>query len=781
MEIKEIIQQMSTEEKIDFLVGKNMWQSKELPQFGISSVFFSDGPHGLRTQKEIGSLTGQQEALPATCFPTASLTSCSFERDLLKQMGQALGQEAKQYNVDVVLGPGCNIKRNPLGGRNFEYFSEDPVLAGQLAASYIEGLHHEKIGCSLKHFACNNQEYKRMNGDSIVDERALHEIYLKPFEIAVKQARPDTIMASYNKVNGIHASENQYLLTEVLRKQWGFDGVVITDWNALNDRVEAIKACCDLSMPGDHNYMKKEIRQALKDGSLKEEEIDVCVERLLRLVSKYQKHDEYHYDVQAHQKLAQKIAEESIVLLKNEDDILPVKESEIALVGYLAEETRFQGAGSSKVNPTETSDIKDVLDVPYFACCDRDGNVSAESLEQLKQFISDKEKVVVCVGLPDSYEAEGYDRPDMSLPQGHMQMVETICQNHQNIIVVIISGSVVELPFINQVKGCIYMGLAGQQGAKAITNILTGKVNPSGKLSETWPVSYEDVASKDTFGKKQSEYWESIYVGYRYYEKKNIPVCFPFGYGLSYSRFTYSDLKIENQKVTFNLTNDSEKAGKEVVQLYIAPANNDCQAVKQLKGFQKINLEPHQQKEVTFELTDDMFSFFEEGWRKAKGKYLEMIASSSEDVRLQQLIEVEGEQLDFSDLENTCYQRLETPFNKADFQKAYKQEITEYKEAVKGSYNLESTISEMADDSRLMRLAQRIVRMYMRLFTNQGYDENNGESMSIYRQAIDCPVRVYVLATNKLLKDHHIHGLLEIVNGHPFKGLAAIFRKEKYQ
>ncbi len=778
MEIKEIIKQMSTEEKIDFLVGKNMWQTKDLPQFKINSIFLSDGPHGLRTQKEIGSLTGQQQALPATCFPTASLSACSFDKDLLKQMGAALGQEARQYHVDIVLGPGCNIKRNPLGGRNFEYFSEDPVLAGQLAGSYIEGLHQEKVGCSLKHFACNNQEYKRMNGDSIVDERALHEIYLKPFEIAVKQAKPDTIMASYNKVNGIHATESEYLLTQVLRKQWGFDGVVVTDWNALNDRIEAIKAGCDLSMPGDHDYMKKEICQALKQQTLKEEQIDLCLERLLKLVCKYQKHDDYQYDVKEHQQLAQTIAEESIVLLKNEDDILPVKKSEIALVGCLAQQTRYQGAGSSKVNPTEQANITDVLDVPYFSCCDGDGKVTDENLKQLKQFVSDKEKVIVFVGLPDSYEAEGYDRPDMSLPAGHLKMMETICQNHDNVIVVIISGCVVELPFIQQVKGCLYMGLAGQEGAKAIVNVLTGKVNPCGRLAESWPVSYEDAASKQTFGKKQSEYWESIYVGYRYYDKKKLPVCFPFGYGLSYSRFTYSDLVIAEEKVSFRLKNESPTAGKEVVQLYIGPLEDDYQAVKQLKDFQKIYLEPYQQKEVTFTLTKDMFSCWQDGWKVVKGKYRVMIAVSSEDIRLQQSIFVEGQQLNFSALENTCYQSLAKPFNEADFQKVYNKEIPQYHQAAKGTYTVENTISEMVDDSRLMRLAEKIVKLYMRFFTNQGYDENNGESMSIYRQAIDCPLRVFVLATNKLLKDHHIHGLLEIVNGHTFKGLKTILKKE---
>ena len=519
MDIQQIISTMTLEDKISLCTGGDFWHTKAMPQYGIPAIMMSDGPHGLRCQAAEADMIGINESLPATCFPTAVTAGATWNRKLYAAEGEAIGREGAAAGVSVVLGPGCNIKRNPLGGRNFEYISEDPYFAGKMAAAFIRGQQSAGVASSVKHFAVNSQEYKRQNGDSQLDERTFREIYLTPFEIAVKEGNPGTVMCSYNKINGIHASDSKALLTDILRNEWGFDGLVVTDWGALNDRIEGYKAGCDLNMPGGSKFMEKAALDAVHSGELDEAYIDATVERILRLVEKSQGIPAPQIDWDTHHALALKVAEQGAVLLKNEDNILPLAESDMALIGYMAANLRYQGSGSSHINPTKLINISDALPcVPCCACGDKLGNVTEQELRDAVEAAKKQKIAVVVVGLPDSYESEAFDRDHMRLPEGHNKLVEAVAKANPNTVVVLLGGSAMELPWADQVKAILYMGLPGQAGGEAAANLLTGKANPCGKLTETWPLFYEDVISKDTFGKKNTEYREGIYVGYRYYD-----------------------------------------------------------------------------------------------------------------------------------------------------------------------------------------------------------------------------------------------------------------------
>ena len=490
MDIQKILSGMTLEDKISLCTGADFWHTKAMPQYGIPGIKMSDGPHGLRCQEDSADMIGINESLPATCFPTAVTAGATWNRQLYAQEGEAIGKEGAAAGVSVVLGPGCNIKRNPLGGRNFEYISEDPYFAGKMAAAFIQGQQSSGVASSVKHFAVNNQEYKRQNGDSQLDERTFREIYLTPFEIAVKEGKPGTVMCSYNKINGIHASDNKMLLTEILRTQWGFDGMVVTDWGALNDRIEGYKAGCDLNMPGGSKFMEKAALEAVRKGALNEKDIDAAVERILRLVVQSQKIEKSRINREEHHNLARTVAEQGTVLLKNEDHILPLTQSDVVLIGDMAKNLRYQGSGSSHINPTKLVSITDVWpDVPYFACCDAEGNTTEKDLQTAAEAAKSKKIPVVVVGLPDSYESEALDRAHMGLPEGYNALVETVAKANPNTVVVLLGGSAMELPWENKVKAILYMGLPGQAGGEAAVNLLTGKANPSGKLTETWPVS----------------------------------------------------------------------------------------------------------------------------------------------------------------------------------------------------------------------------------------------------------------------------------------------------
>jgi beta-glucosidase len=617
---KSILGRMKLKEKIALCSGKDNWHTKAFLKYGIPGMMMSDGPHGLRKQSGTGDNLGIGESDRATCFPTASSTACSFDKELLGALGAAIAEEAGANGVSMFLGPGVNIKRNPLCGRNFEYFSEDPHLAGKLAAAYIAAAQKKGIGTSLKHFACNSQEYFRMSSDSILDERTLREVYLRPFEIAVKEGRPASVMAAYNLVNGVYCCENKRLLTGVLREEWGYGGLVVTDWNAVGDRSRGFQAGCDLVMPGGSAWGEKDARRDVGRGALMESDVDMSAERVLRLVFNGQKalQNSFSYDPEDHHTLACRIAEESAVLLKNEGGILPLDGmSDIAVFGLMAEDIRYQGYGSSRINPTQVDQVRALWpDVPYAKGYEADGSTTPELLSEAAALAGRCKKAVVFAGLPGTYETEGIDREGMAMPEGHIRLIEEVVKANPDTIVVLCCGGAVETPWADSVKAILYMGLSGQAGARAAVNLLTGKAAPCGKLAETWPLAYGDCPSASYYshGHRDAEYREGVYVGYRYYQKANRPVRFHFGSGLSYTTFKYSDLRVENKTVSAAVTNTGSRAGGEIAMLFIrAPRDGIHRPVRELKGFVKVFLAPGESGTVEFTLDDRTFAVWDGG------------------------------------------------------------------------------------------------------------------------------------------------------------------------
>lgn len=644
---------MTLEEKAGMCSGLDFWHLKHVDRLGIPEVMVSDGPHGLRKQDDKGDHLGMNDSIKAVCFPPACLAACSFDRDLMHEMGSAIGREAQANDVSVVLGPAVNIKRSPLCGRNFEYYSEDPYLAGEIAAAFINGVQSEHVGTSIKHFAANNQEYHRMSGSSEVDERTLREIYFPAFETAVKKAQPYTFMCSYNQINGTFASENKWLLTNVLRGDWGFEGYVMSDWGAVNDRVPGLEAGLDLEMPGSGGFNDAEIVKAVKDGSLDEAVLDQAVERILRIIYLYaDNHTPQEFTMEADHEEARRIAEESMVLLKN-DGVLPLNPSEkIAFIGGFAKNPRFQGGGSSHINCFRTASALDSLpehaQVTYAEGFPADRDAYDETLAAAAiKAAETANKAVIFAGLPDSFESEGYDRSHMQLPSCQNRLISEILKVQPNTIVVLHNGSPVELPWRHEVKGILEAYLGGQAGGAAVTRILFGAVNPSGKLAETFPEKLSDNPSYLFFGDGDKvEYREGIYVGYRYYDTKEMPVAYPFGYGLSYTTFAYSDLRLDKETMTdsdtlhvsFDITNTGSVAGKEIVQLYIRDLTGSTnRPLKELKGFEKVSLEPGETKTVTIELDYRSFAWYSTNlgdWYAAGGSYEILIGASSRDIQL---------------------------------------------------------------------------------------------------------------------------------------------------
>ena len=626
-DLKKIVSEMTLEEKAGMCSGLDFWHLKEVEHLGIPKVMVSDGPHGLRKQDEKGDHLGINDSIKAVCFPPAVLSACSFDRGLMEEMGKAIGREAQANDVSVVLGPAVNIKRSPLCGRNFEYYSEDPYLAGEIAAAFVKGVQSQHVGTSIKHFAANNQEYRRMSSSSEVDERTLREIYFPAFETAVKKAQPCTFMCSYNQINGTFASENKWLLTDVLRGEWGFKGYVMSDWGAVNDRVKGLEAGLELEMPasgGDNDAM---IVKAVKDGALEEKILDQAVERILRIIFEYADHRKpQEFTMEKDHEEAQHIAEESMVLLKNENHILPLKTSEkAAFIGGFARNPRFQGGGSSHINCFKTTNVLDSVpcdaQVVYAEGfpADRDFYDKALADEAVKA-AAEADKAVIFAGLPESFESEGYDRSHMRLPKCQNRLITEILKVQPNTVIVLHNGSPVEMPWLGEIKGLLETYLGGQAGGAAAANILYGKINPSGKLAETMPLKLSDNPSYLNFGGGEKvEYREGIFVGYRYYDTKEMDVAFPFGYGLSYTTFAYSNLKLSMENptekdtvmVSADVTNTGKSAGKEVVQLYIRDLTGSAiRPEKELKGFEKVFLEPGETKTVTMELNKRSFAWY---------------------------------------------------------------------------------------------------------------------------------------------------------------------------
>ena len=682
--VEELLKELTLEEMVALVAGYKFMRTNPVPRLGIPSIKTSDGPHGLRAQPDGGD-NGVTNSLPATCFPTASCSANTFRPEFLRKMGNFMAEEAKYYGVSVILGPGVNIKRNPRCGRNFEYFSEDPFLAGRMGVSEVEGIQEKGIGVSMKHFACNNSENYRFMGNSVVDMRALRELYLRQFEYVVKSAHPETLMCAYNKINGTHCSENNWLLNELLRKEWDFKGLVMSDWGTTHDRVKGIKSGLDLEMPGDNPICRKWIVDAINDGSLTQLELDEAVKNVLTLVYKHkdQKKTE-SVDWEAHSKLAKEIALEGAVLLKNEG-LLPLKEDDtLLIVGELFEKARYQGAGSSMINPYHKISVKEAFDNNAVQYKYKKGYNEANDLideelikgavEASKEF----DKVLVFAGLTDRFECEGVDRSNIKLPQNQLALIDALAKENKRIILVLFGGSVIELPFYDETDSILNMFLSGQESGDVAYDLLFGKANPSGKLSETWPIKYEDIPFGEEYSTcLQDVYKESIYVGYRYYLSANKEVRFPFGFGLSYTTFEYSNPMIEQKGssliVKLHVKNSGTRKGSEAVQLYISsPRINVDKPLRELKGFAKVDLEVGETKTVEIKVEYEDLKFFDVKQNRfvlEDGEYEVQIGKNSRDIELSQKISIKGEKveksqenpyknLDFSELTNEKYEEI---------------------------------------------------------------------------------------------------------------------------
>ena len=654
---QDIIDQLTLEEKASLMSGKDFWQTQGIERVGLPSIFLSDGPHGLRKQQAAADNLGLNESYKATCFPTASAIASSWNLELGRQIGIALGKEAIYEKVHVLLGPGLNIKRNPLCGRNFEYFSEDPYLAGKMAGQYVVGIQSQGVSACLKHFACNSQELRRMNVDSIVDERALREIYLTNFEIAIKEGKPWTIMSSYNPVNGDYSNQNQHICNAILRHEWGYKGVMVSDWGGEDDRIKGLLANNELEMPFNDGDTDKEIVKAIRDGKLDEKILDDCVDRVIELALTTDKNLKEHpvdFNEEENHLLAQHAAEESMVLLEN-NGVLPLdKEKKVAFIGKFIEQPRYQGAGSSLVNPTKLDKVLDLLEgsdlnyIGYEPGFHLSGKKSKGRVKRAVKLAEQADVIVLFLGLDELSEAEGIDRVDMKLPENQLILLDALYKLDKPIVVCLFTGSAVELPFAKKVDALLHCHLTGQASANAIMNVLTGKVNPSGKLSESYPFFYKNYPGYKYFhaNVNTAEYRESIFVGYRYYDTHNVDVLYPFGYGLSYTKFAYSDLVLSDEGATFKIKNVGAVKGKEVAQLYVGLANSKIfRAKKELKGFVKIELEPGEEKEVFIPFDEYTFRYFNVAtnkWEVEEGDYDISIGASSRDIWLKERLHRKG-------------------------------------------------------------------------------------------------------------------------------------------
>lgn len=626
--IKMLVSEMTLEEKASLCSGKDFWRTKGIERLGIPSVMLADGPHGLRKQAGAGDHLGINESIHAVCFPAGCAIASSFNRQSSRLLGDTLGNECQAENVGTILGPAINIKRSPLCGRNFEYLSEDPLLSSELATAYVEGVQSKNVGTSPKHFLANNQEFHRMTSDSIIDERTLREIYLSSFEGVVRNSKPWTIMNSYNKLNGTYLCENSEMLTGVLRNEWEFDGYVLTDWGAMNDRVKSLIAGCELEMPGGNADNDEEIVEAVRSGELDEAVLDLAVERYLNIVYKFldNRDETAVFDLDKDHEIARQLAEDSIVLLKNANSILPLSEKQkVAYIGQYAEKPRYQGGGSSHINSYKVESALSVAsdNVTYARGFNDDSELVDEKLQsEAVQLAKVSDVAVLFVGLPDNFESEGYDRKHLRMPENQVKLIKEVANVQENVVVVLHNGSAIEMPWIDDVKAVLEVYLGGQAIGGATANILFGKTNPSGRLAETFPLRLEDTPSYLTFGgeKDKSVYSEGVFVGYRYYNSKNKEVLFPFGHGLSYTEFTYSNLRVDRENikdseyvtVSIDITNSGAVYGKEVVQLYVSPKNSKIiRPVKELKAFDKIELEPGETKTVTFKLGERAFAYWE--------------------------------------------------------------------------------------------------------------------------------------------------------------------------
>ncbi|MEN6472120.1 MAG: glycoside hydrolase family 3 C-terminal domain-containing protein [Clostridiaceae bacterium] len=662
MDVKKLVAHLTLEEKASLCSGLDFWHTKGADRLNIPSVMVSDGPHGLRKQEERADHLAVNESIKAVCFPAGSAMAASFDTELFGTLGDALGASCQAEGLAVVLGPAINIKRSPLCGRNFEYLSEDPYLAGAEAAAYIKGVQAHNVGVSVKHYAANSQEHRRMSSSSQVDERTMREIYLAAFETAVREAKPWTVMCSYNRINGVYASEDRLYLTDILRGEWGFDGFVVSDWGAVSDRARGVAAGMDLEMPGSGGVNDAKIVKAVRGGSLDEREVDRAVENILNVVYRYAENakPETEWDKEAQHELSAKLAEECMVLLKNDSGVLPLKKSdEIAFIGEFAAKPRFQGGGSSHINCFKTTSAlraaEGYKNISYAKGFDIAGDSTTEELlNEAVALVKKARAAVVFAGLPDSYESEGYDRTHMRLPACQNELIRRVAEANPNTVVVLHNGSPVEMPWVNDVKAIVEAYLGGQAVGKATLSILFGDANPSGKLPETFPLKLEDNPSYLFYGGEKDvvEYREGVFVGYRYYDKKKMEVLFPFGHGLSYTTFEYSNLRVDKTSLTDNDTltvsvdvkNTGGVFGKEAVQLYVADRESSAiRPEKELKGFLKLALTPNETKTASFTLDKRAFAYWNttlRDWHVESGIFDILVGASSRDIRCRAAVEV---------------------------------------------------------------------------------------------------------------------------------------------
>ena len=791
-----IVARMTLAEKADLCSGADVWRVPAITRLALPSITLTDGPHGVRKAAP-GTHSGLARNLPATCFPTASALASSWDVDLLREVGAALGAEAAAADVAVLLGPGMNIKRHPLCGRNFEYLSEDPLLSGHLAAAMVDGIQSRGVGACVKHFAANDQEHRRMVVDVIADERTLREIHLRGFEIAIKDAQPWTVMSAYNRLNGVYCSENDWLLNEVLRRDWGFQGAVMTDWGATNDRVRGIAAGNDLEMPSSGGVNDRRLVTAVRRGDVDENVLDRAVARVVALVlrSRKQPRPTSSYTEAGHHALARQAAAEGAVLLKNDSNTLPLqRDARISVIGAFAKDPRYQGTGSSRVTPTRLDSAFDAMqdivgsDNPLLYAAGYDPELSESDprlIEEAAATAAETDAVVVFAGLPSVYESEGFDRPHMRLPDQHDRLIEAVCAANPNTVVVLANGAPVEMPWVASPKAVLEAYLGGQAGGPAVADLLFGRSTPCGKLAETFPLSQEDVPSDSWFpgSNRQVYYREGLYVGYRYFDSFSRPVLFPFGHGLSYTRFDYADLRITRNEgtacqVALTLTNGGAFDGAEIVQVYVHRTDDSgpYRPEQELRGFAKVRLEAGKAESITVDLDPRTFSFFDVkagDWADAPGEYEIRVGASSRDVRLRQRFVRERRQdgHDASDSNGKDRPVFENPRLKVDdatFAAMLGTPVPPPEDV--RPFHLNSTLSEIATT----RLGRLVAKRYKARFVERMGGSDAATQKMIERMADDTPLRSLVLFSAGKISFAMAEALVAALNGRFLRALGLL-------
>lgn len=802
MKHPEIVEKMSLEQKAKFVSGYDYWHLEEAKELGLPKIMVTDGPHGLRkqnTDKKTSDGIGLGNSVPATCMPPAATSACSWDEDLLREEGEALAEECLQEKVSVILGPGTNIKRSPVCGRNFEYFSEDPLLAGKMSANLINGCQSKGIGNSLKHFACNSQEAFRMVVNEVIDERTIREIYFPAFEIAVKEAQPWTVMNSYNRINGVYASQNYWLQEQVLRKEWGFKGLVLTDWGASVDRIPGLENGTDLEMPSSGTLNTQRIIDAVNNGTLKEEVLDKRVDNVVDLIikSKPALEKEFKFDIEAHHSIARKVAEGSMVLLKNEGGILPLKSgAKVAVIGELAKAPRFQGAGSSVINPTKLDNAYDELvklgvDVTYAQGYEKGKDeINSQLVSEAKNVAAKADVALVFVGLTEEFEGEGYDRENINMPSSHNNLVSEIAKANENTVVVLAGGSVVYIPWISEVKALLNSGLGGQAGGSAVANILTGEVNPSGKTAETYPLTFDDNPTFGNYpgGPVVSEHKESVYIGYRYYDTAEKEVLFPFGYGLSYTTFEYSGIKLsakeindtDTLKVSFTIKNTGNVDGAEIAQVYVADKESTIfRPKKELRAFTKVFLKAGESKEVTLELSKRAFAYYNVNlgdWHVESGDFEIMVGASSRDIKLTDTVNVkstvEAVVPDYRETAPAYYTADIKNITDEQWTAVYGQELP----AREVDKSKPIDIYCCLNDARHTKWGGKICRLIENIMSKMGSDAN-GDGKMLAAMATQIPIRNFIAMSMGVFSPEMADGLIMMLNDDKstFVGFSKIF------